>query len=60
MDTIAPTWLWVFFVISVLVALFVEFRAPQLVPDEEEQDHAREDQRAADSAEQSMQHSGQR
>lgn len=25
MDTIAPTWLWVFFVASVLVALFVDF-----------------------------------
>jgi tellurite resistance protein TerC len=25
MDTIAPTWLWVFFVVSVLVALFVDF-----------------------------------
>jgi tellurite resistance protein TerC len=25
MDTIAPTWLWVFFVISVLVALFIDF-----------------------------------
>jgi len=25
MDTIAPTWLWVFFVISVLAALFVDF-----------------------------------
>ncbi|WP_425261826.1 TerC family protein [Rubrivivax sp. RP6-9] len=25
MDTIAPTWLWVFFIASVLVALFVDF-----------------------------------
>jgi tellurite resistance protein TerC len=25
MDTIAPTWLWAFFVISVLVALFIDF-----------------------------------
>jgi tellurite resistance protein TerC len=25
MDTIAPTWLWIFFVVSVLVALFVDF-----------------------------------
>jgi len=25
MDTIAPTWLWVFFVVSVLVALFIDF-----------------------------------
>jgi len=25
MDTIAPTWLWVFFVVSVLAALFVDF-----------------------------------
>lgn len=25
MDTIAPTWLWIFFVASVLVALFVDF-----------------------------------
>jgi tellurite resistance protein TerC len=25
MDTIAPTWLWVFFVASVLVALFIDF-----------------------------------
>ena len=25
MDTIAPTWLWLFFVASVLVALFVDF-----------------------------------
>jgi tellurite resistance protein TerC len=25
MDTIAPTWLWVFFVCSVLVALFIDF-----------------------------------
>ena len=25
MDTIAPTWLWVFFVISVLAALFIDF-----------------------------------
>lgn len=25
MDTIAPTWLWVFFVVSVVVALFVDF-----------------------------------
>jgi tellurite resistance protein TerC len=25
MDTIAPTWLWAFFVVSVLVALFVDF-----------------------------------
>jgi tellurite resistance protein TerC len=25
MDTVAPTWLWVFFVASVLVALFVDF-----------------------------------
>jgi tellurite resistance protein TerC len=25
MDTIAPTWLWIFFVCSVLVALFVDF-----------------------------------
>ena len=25
MDTIAPTWLWLFFVVSVLVALFVDF-----------------------------------
>jgi tellurite resistance protein TerC len=25
MDTIAPTWLWVFFVVSVIVALFVDF-----------------------------------
>jgi tellurite resistance protein TerC len=27
MDTIAPTWLWAFFVVSVLVALFVDFVA---------------------------------
>jgi tellurite resistance protein TerC len=25
MDTIAPTWLWIFFVVSVLVALFIDF-----------------------------------
>ena len=25
MDTIAPTWLWVFFVVSVIVALFIDF-----------------------------------
>jgi tellurite resistance protein TerC len=25
MDTIAPTWLWAFFVVSVLVALFIDF-----------------------------------
>jgi len=25
MDTIAPTWLWVFFVVSVLAALFIDF-----------------------------------
>jgi hypothetical protein len=25
MDTIAPDWLWAFFVVSVLVALFVDF-----------------------------------
>jgi tellurite resistance protein TerC len=25
MDTIAPTWLWIFFVVSVIVALFVDF-----------------------------------
>jgi tellurite resistance protein TerC len=25
MDTIAPLWLWIFFVVSVLVALFVDF-----------------------------------
>ena len=25
MDTIAPTWLWLFFIASVLVALFVDF-----------------------------------
>ena len=25
MDTIAPTWLWVFFVVTVLVALFIDF-----------------------------------
>ena len=25
MDTIAPAWLWIFFVASVLVALFIDF-----------------------------------
>lgn len=25
MDTIAPNWLWAFFIISVLAALFIDF-----------------------------------
>jgi len=25
MDTIAPTWLWTFFIVSVLAALFIDF-----------------------------------